>query len=63
MTGKELRKLLEHGGLNQSEAARAIEIGDRTMRRYIAGDLDIPRTVEYALLYVIEHKITEPRRG
>lgn len=29
------------------------------MRRYLAGDVEIPRSVEYALRYVFEHKIEE----
>lgn len=56
MTPNQLRKLLNSAGLSQSEAARQIDITDRNMRRYIAGDLPIPRTVEFALLYVIEKR-------
>lgn len=59
MTPKQLRKLLERAGLNQSKAARLIGLTDRSMRRYIAGELETPRAVEYALRYVIEHGIEE----
>jgi DNA transposition AAA+ family ATPase len=60
MTPAQLRKLLEKAGLSQSGAAREIDIGDRTMRRYIAGDLPIPKVVELALLYVISRKDVKP---
>jgi len=35
---------------------------DRQMRRYIAGHAEIPRSVEYALRYVIEHEIEEEKK-
>jgi hypothetical protein len=56
MTKNQLRKLLESHRLAQTEAARALEIDPRTMRRYIAGDLPVPRVVEWALLYLIEQR-------
>ena len=43
----------------QSKAGRLIGLTDRSMRRYIAGDVAVPRSVEYALRYVIEHGIQE----
>ena len=59
MTPAQLRKLLERAGLSQSEAARRLDISDRTMRRYISGELPVPRVVEYALQWVIAKQ--EPR--
>ncbi len=56
MNPKQLRQLLESAGLSQSEAARVIGITDRTLRRYIAGDMPTPRAIEFALLYVIGQK-------
>lgn len=50
--GTLVRSLLEAGGLGQSEAARALGINPRTMRRYVAGD-PLPRTVELALRYLV----------
>jgi DNA transposition AAA+ family ATPase len=52
MTPKQLQKFLDDAGLSQRGAAREIGIGERTMRRYIAGDLPVPRTVEFALRWV-----------
>ena len=54
MRALQFRKLLEKAGLSQSEAARLLDISDRMMRRYVAGDSVIPRVVIYALLHVIE---------
>ena len=49
LTPAELTALLEQCGLNQVQAAKAIGISDRNMRRYIAGDLPVPRPVRMAL--------------
>lgn len=59
MTPRQLRKLIEDARLSQSKAARLIGLTDRSMRRYIAGDVEVPRSVEYALRYVIEHGLEE----
>lgn len=53
MTGSQLQKLLDRAGLSQRGAAREIGINERTMRKYVADDAEIPRTVEYALRWVI----------
>jgi DNA-binding transcriptional regulator YiaG len=52
-TGKVLRDLLEDHNVSQSGAARDLGISDRTMRRYIAGDLPLPRVVALALMQLI----------
>jgi transcriptional regulator with XRE-family HTH domain len=56
MTAKQLRKLLDNAGLSQSEAARRLGISARNMRRYVAGDSPVPRAIELALRYLIEHE-------
>jgi len=43
-----LRHHLEAAGLSQRAGARALEIDERTMRRYCAGDLEIPMLVMFA---------------
>lgn len=53
MTGGQLQKLLDSAGLSQRGAAKEIEISERQMRRYIAGEADIPKIVEYALRWLI----------
>jgi plasmid maintenance system antidote protein VapI len=53
MTGNQLQKLLDTAGLSQRGAAKLIGIGERQMRRYIAGEAVVPKVVEYALRWVI----------
>lgn len=55
MTGKQLWRALQQAGLSQRGAAKALEINERTMRRYIAGEQPVPRVVEYAVLWLIAH--------
>jgi plasmid maintenance system antidote protein VapI len=57
MTGGQLQKLLDSAGLSQRGAAKAIEINERTMRKYVAGEAAIPRTVEYALRWVVHSQV------
>jgi hypothetical protein len=49
MTAAQLVKLLEKAGLSQLGAARRLGVDPRTIRRYVAGDLPVPRVVELAL--------------
>ena len=46
---QELRDLVMEAGLSQQECARRLGINGRTMRRYLAGDLDTPYLVFYGL--------------
>ena len=52
MTAGQLQKFLDRAGLSQRGAAKALEINERTMRKYVSGDSEIPRTVEFSLLYL-----------
>ena len=56
MTGTELQKLLDDSCMSARGTARRLAINERTMRSYLAGDLKIPRTVELAVLYLVEHR-------
>lgn len=49
MSATELQRLLERAGLSQRGAARELEINERTMRRYVAGESPVPRVVQLAL--------------
>jgi len=49
---KDLRKTLEGLEISQRAAAKYIGINERTMRRYIAGDLEIPRAIELAVKWL-----------
>lgn len=44
-----ITELLNAAGLSQRGAARELEINERTMRRYCAGDSPVPRVVFLAL--------------
>lgn len=52
MTALQLQRLLDRPGLSQRAAAKALEINERSMRRYCSGDQPVPKTVELALLYL-----------
>lgn len=52
MTGGQLRKLLDRAGLSQRDAAKKLQINERTMRRYVAGDAKVPMVVVFALLWL-----------
>jgi hypothetical protein len=49
MTPNQLRTALARLGLSQRGAARLLGIDERTMRKYIAGDLVIPELLVWAL--------------
>jgi hypothetical protein len=53
MNAKQLQQLLDEAGLSQRGAARQLQIDERTMRRYVAGELAVPRTVELALRVIV----------
>jgi len=40
-------------GTTQTGIAKMLELGDRTVRRYVAGDAPIPRVVELAVTYLL----------
>jgi len=52
MTAKQLQKLLDSCGFSQRGAAKSMGISERQMRRYCAGDAEIPKVVELALLHL-----------
>jgi hypothetical protein len=52
MDAAQLRDLLGKMGLSQGSAAAALDLTERTFRRYVAGDTPIPRSVQMALLYL-----------
>lgn len=54
MTALQLQRLLDRAGISQRGAAKALDINERTMRKYVAGDAVIPRTVELAAKYLWE---------
>lgn len=63
MTSTELRELIESSGLSQREIARMLVIDERTLRRYLAGDLPIPKVVELAVTCLIDHAPPDNQNG
>jgi plasmid maintenance system antidote protein VapI len=63
MTALQLQRLLDRAGLSQRGAAKALEINERTMRKYCAGDSKIPKTVEYAIQWVCSTAAKESNHG
>lgn len=53
MTALQLKRALQRAGLSQRGAAKALDINERTMRRYVSGEQPVPRVVEYALNWLI----------
>jgi hypothetical protein len=49
LTPNQLRTVLARLGLSQRAAARLLGIDERTMRKYVAGDLVIPELLVWAL--------------
>jgi hypothetical protein len=61
MTPAELREQLEKGGLSQRGAARELGLDERTMRKYCAGNLPVPKVVELALRWVAQQSLADGR--
>jgi transcriptional regulator with XRE-family HTH domain len=55
MTGGQLQRLLDRAGLSQRGAAKALGINERTMRKYVAGDAEVPKVVELAIVCLTQH--------
>ena len=45
MTGEQLDKNLAKIGFNQSSFSRALKVQDRTVRRWVSGENEVPPTV------------------
>ena len=55
MTSAEFRRVMEKAEMNQTQVAQALDIETRQIRRYMYKDAVIPRKVQLALLYLVEH--------
>lgn len=60
MEAHELKAFLSSHGLTQNGAARTLGINERTMRRYVAGDLVVPKMLVLALRGIVDEN---RRRG
>ncbi len=52
MTAAQLKRALAKAGLSQRGAAKRLEINERTMRRYVSGEQEVPRVIEYAVYWI-----------
>jgi len=52
VTGAQFKRLLDNAAVTQRAAAQALEIHERTVRKFVAGDSVVPRTVELAAKYL-----------
>lgn len=59
MTATQLRKALERAGMTVRGAAKDLQIHERTLHRYLAGESKIPKVVELALLCLACHQQIE----
>lgn len=55
MTAAQLQRLLDKMGETQVGMAKRLGISDRNMRRYVAGELPVPKVVELAVRCLAEH--------
>jgi DNA-binding XRE family transcriptional regulator len=53
MTHQQLEAAIAQLGDTQTSLARSLDISDRTMRRYLAGDAPIPRVVDLAIAHLL----------
>lgn len=57
MTAAQLQRLLDKMGETQVGMAKRIGISDRNMRRYVSGELPVPRVVELAVRCLADHSL------
>jgi len=59
MTPTQFRHLLTKAGLNQTQAAKVLEVTDRTMRRYVSGNTPVPKMAVWTILRYREQQQKE----
>jgi predicted DNA-binding transcriptional regulator YafY len=52
MSQEQLKRLLRRAKLTGREAARLLDLSERTMYRYTAGRQTVPVVIEYALKWI-----------
>lgn len=56
MTAAQLRKALERSGRTVRGAAQEMQIHERTLHRYLAGEAPVPKVIELVARCWSEHK-------
>jgi hypothetical protein len=59
MTPTQFRHLLAKAGLNQTQAAKVLEVTDRTMRRYVSGNTPVPKMAVWTIMRHMEQQQKE----
>lgn len=57
MKPAEFTNTIKHLGLSQVGAAAFLCVNDRTVRRWVSGDMPVPRVVELLLLVMVEKEV------
>jgi hypothetical protein len=57
MTPTQYAAAIERLGLTQVGAARFFGVGDRTSRRWISGEYEVPPAIAYCLILMIKHNV------
>jgi hypothetical protein len=57
----EMRKLISEMGISQREAAKQLDIDDRTFRYWAAANPEPPTMAIYALRYLKDHSSVDQR--
>jgi transcriptional regulator with XRE-family HTH domain len=56
MSPAQFAKLLDAAGMTRREAAEALDMKERQVYRYLSGESEIPRVVEYALRWILQKR-------
>jgi predicted transcriptional regulator len=56
VTGPQLRRQIKSAGLTIRQAAALLGMQERQLYRYLSGETEVPRVVEFALNWVIQEK-------
>jgi len=57
MSQEQLKRLLRKAKLTGREAARLLDLSERTMYRYTAGQQTVPRVMNYALKWLVSRRV------
>lgn len=56
MTAAQLQRRLDKMGETQVGMAKRLGISDRNMRRYVSGELPVPKVIELAVRCLADHQ-------
>lgn len=59
MSPKQLREVLRVAGWTQLQLATALDLNERTVRRYVSGELPLPKVTVLAIRWLQEAGVLE----